>query len=107
MTTIELTGQISEDGELRAKVPDNIKPGEVRIIVELPDSPREEEVAQWTEDELDDLLKIEPSTNEEILAMLNSQDYISELQESSWRNISDGAAWVEQQRRKRREHHLW
>ena len=89
MTTIELTGRITEDGELRAKVPNHIKPGEVHIIVQLPDNIVQGDTSSWTEDELDDLLKIEVATNQEIFAMLNSDEYTSELEQSSWRNVTN------------------
>lgn len=107
MSTIELIGRVSENGELTAKVPNGVKPGEVRIIVELPDEPTVEEDLVWTDEELEGLLKVEPLTGPEIVAFLNSQEYLSELAESQWKDIPDGAEWVEQQRRQRRERNKW
>jgi hypothetical protein len=107
MSTIELIGIVSENGELTAKVPNTVKPGEVRIVVELPDESTVEEDLTWTDKELESLLTVEPLTGPEIITFLNSPEYLNELAASQWKNIADGAEWVEQQRRQRRERNKW
>ncbi|MDX1993427.1 MAG: hypothetical protein SF029_13640 [bacterium] len=111
MVTFHLNGQITEDGEIRIDVPDGVQlpPGEVRVTLEMvtnqtaeaPDEIPWEELP-WTDEELAQLLKIEPKTGAEIVAWLKSQP------RSGWEDIGmTGAEWVEEQRRKRREQRGW
>ena len=58
------------------------------------------EAETWADNELVDLLAVEPLTGEAIVAAGLT---------GSWGDlaIADGAAWVEEQRRKRRERRQW
>lgn len=60
----------------------------------------EDEDADWSEDELAELLQIRPMTGAEIVAAGLTGGW-ADL------DIPDGATWVEEQRRKRRERHQW
>ena len=90
MAVIHLNGRITEDGELKLDLPSGLPPGEARITIEIPIA------AGWTSEEIDKALKVEPMTGAEIVA--------SGLL-GGWKDegITDSAAWVEEQRRKRRE----
>lgn len=54
----------------------------------------------WSEEELAEMLTVEPLTGSEIVAAGLT---------GGWRDldVADGAAWVEAQRRKRRERRQW
>jgi len=94
MTTIHLKGRITDTGELDVEVPDGLPPGEARVTIEVP-IPRE-----WSAQELDDVLKVNPMTGAEIV----QADLLG-----GWadQGISDSQAWVEDLRRKRREQRSW
>ena len=55
---------------------------------------------EWSDDELAELLTPEPMTGAEIVAAGLTGGWADQ-------GIPDGAAWVEAQRRKRRERHQW
>jgi hypothetical protein len=59
MTTIHLTGRITEKGELEVKLPEGLPPVEVEITVEIPGQPEELpwEERPWTEEELEELIR--------------------------------------------------
>ncbi len=90
MAVIHLNGHITEAGELKLDLPSGLPPGEAKITIEIP------VVSGWTPEEIDKALKVEPMTGAEIVA--------SGLL-GGWKDegIKDSAAWVEEQRRKRRE----
>ena len=87
---IELNGQITENGELKLELPSGLPAGEAHITIEIPTE------TDWTEDELKWALQTTPMTGAEIVesGLLGGWED---------KGISDGAAWVEEQRRKRRE----
>ena len=104
MTTLHLTGRITENGELEVKLPEGLPPVEVEVTVELPVPPEELpwEERPWTEEEIQEMLKPStPLTGAEIVKLLE--------EEGGWEHmgITDGAEWVEEQRRKRREQNQW
>jgi len=90
---IELSGQITEAGELKLELPSGLPAGEVWITIEIPEEPA------WTEDELKRALQITPMTGAEIVAAGLT---------GGWEDmgITDSVAWVAEQRRKRRERRL-
>lgn len=57
-------------------------------------------VPTWSDDELESMLTIRPSTGAEIIA-----DGLTGVWKDQ--NISDGAAWVENVRQKRRKRRQW
>ena len=94
MTTIQLNGRITEEGELEIKLPEGLPPGEARITIEI--SPGE----AWTQEELERAVRIEPMSGSEMVkAGLTG----------GWEDlgITDSVEWVEEQRRKRREQRAW
>jgi hypothetical protein len=85
---IRLNGRITDTGELELDLPSGLPSGEAQITIEIPaESSRE-------------ALRTEPMTGEEIVraGLLGA-----------WKDegITDGSAWVEEVRRKRRESRLW
>lgn len=105
MTTIHLTGRITEKGELEVKLPEGLPPGEVEVTVEVPIQPEELpwEERPWTEEEIQEMLKPRPpKTGAEIAAEI-------ERDGGGWEHygITDSAKWVEEQRRKRSERNQW
>ena len=100
MATIHLTGRITATGELEAKLPEGLPPGEVEISIELPDSELPWDLRPWTKEELDDMMKFEPATGAEIVASDSFGAWADE-------GITDSVAWVEEVRRKEQERHNW
>jgi len=97
MVTIHLTGNITEDGHLEVEIPDGLPPGKVQVTLEVTS---EEDFAgeecPWTDEEIQEMMRVTPKTGAEIVALLE--------QEGGWENlgITDGAEWVQEQRRKNR-----
>ena len=91
MVTINLKGYVTEDGQLKADLPENHPVGEVNLIIEPVD-----EEAPWTDEEIAEMLHPEPMTGAEIAQHPSI---------GSWadKGIEDSVKWVKEQRRKRRE----
>ncbi|MBC7871801.1 MAG: hypothetical protein H7Y09_13235 [Chitinophagaceae bacterium] len=107
--TIHLTGLITADGELKVDLPEGIAPGEVELTLKVTHAaPQTEEVDDLplTDEELAELMKIEPKSGAEALAELAALDAVYG---NPWANmgIMDSVEWVQEQRRKRREHLGW
>jgi hypothetical protein len=87
---IQLNGLITEEGKLKLDLPAGLPVGEARITIEIPSE------SGWTAADLDRALQTTPMTGAEIVkaGLLGG-----------WENagINDGAGWVEEQRRARRE----
>ena len=94
MTRIQLNGRITEKGELEIDLPPGLPPGEARVTIDLPLEPA------WSSEELDQALRTEPMTGAEIVAAGLVGGWEDE-------GFADGAAWVEEQRRRRRERRSW
>ncbi len=85
---IHLTGKVTEDGELVFDPPKNLPPGEA-----------ESETADeqdFTDEEIKELLTFTPKTGKEIV----ESGLIGGWED---KGITNSVAWVEEQRRKRRE----
>ncbi len=94
MSTIALTGMITENGTLEATLPSGLPPGEVRLLLELPED------ARISPAELGTLLKVEPLPGSEIIkAGLTG----------CWKDqgIQDGQLWLEQRRAEQRRTTVW
>lgn len=93
METIRLPGRITEDGQLEVELPAGLPSGEVEVAIELP-------AQSWSDDELHKLMQPEPLTGSEIVAAHLT---------GGWKDgeIDDGAAWVNEQRRRRKEARGW
>ncbi|HEY7215877.1 MAG TPA: hypothetical protein VIC28_14715 [Thermoanaerobaculia bacterium] len=89
---IQLNGRITDAGNLEVELPSGLPAGEARITIEIPPE------TGWTSDELEHALKIEPLTGAEIVEAGLIGGWADQ-------GITDSAAWVEEQRRKRRERH--
>jgi hypothetical protein len=99
MIAVEVEGVITADGKLELELPEAITPGKVRVRIER-DTPDE---IVWTDEELAELLQpAEPKTGAEIVARILAEG-------GGWedKGITDSEAWVQEQRRKRRERHSW
>jgi hypothetical protein len=100
MTTVELSGQINEAGDLEIGQPHGLRVGaKVRVVItELDDEQLAWEERPWTEQELEELLKPgEPKTGAEIAAWLRANP-----DTGGWAalDIPDAAEWVRELRRK-------
>ena len=100
MATLHLKGLITEDGKLQVELPPDVQPGDVDVIIQ-PHAVEEDvpwEERPWTEAELDELMTRTPKTGAEIVQMLEETD-------GWWKgyDITDGAAYVQQIRRKEEE----
>lgn len=95
MTTVTLKGHLTEDGELRVKLPHNFVSGEVEVTITVAEDQSDVEPA-WTAHELQALLTPEPKSGAEIA----ESDAIG-----AWEHmeISDSVEWVAQLRRVRRD----
>lgn len=93
---IELDAEITEDGELKVKLPEGIPPGKVHLKIEavgeLP-----EIAPTWTDEEIAEMIHIEPMTSIEIVAAGLT---------GGWEDmgITDSVAWLKEQREKRQRY---
>lgn len=94
MAIIELNGRITEKGKLEVDLPPGLPPGEARVTIDIPSK------TAWSSEELDRALEIEPLTGAEIVAAGLAGGWEDE-------GIYDGAEWVDEQRRRRREQRSW
>jgi hypothetical protein len=94
MKTIQLSGRITERGELELRLPEGLPPGEARITIEIP------QPDDWRPEDVESALKVEPLTGAEIVqaGLLGGWED---------QGISDSDAWLEEQRRRRRGQRPW
>ena len=94
MKTIQLSGRITERGELELRLPEGLPPGEARITIEIP------QPDDWGPADLVSALKVEPLTGAEIVnaGLLGGWED---------QGIEDSEVWLKEQRRRRREQHSW
>jgi hypothetical protein len=85
---IHLNGHITDDGELELDLPSGLPAGEARITIEIPTE------VGWTQEDLDRALQTTPMTGAEI---------VKAGLVGGWEGVPEGEAWVEEQRKKRRE----
>lgn len=87
---IQLDGRITESGGLELDLPSGLPVGAARITIEIPPE------KTWGAEDLDWALAVTPTPGAEIVrsGLLGG-----------WADagIADGASWVDEQRRKRRE----
>ncbi len=100
---ITVKGYVTEEGEIRLEHPLEIPPGEVELIIrELKPSQEDnneaEAVPTWTDEELDELLRPNPHP-------LTGAEIVAAGLVGGWehKGITDGQAWVEEVKRKRKE----
>ncbi len=100
MTTLRIDGYINQDGELEIQIPPDHPVGKVTVTIE-PVAATDD--TEWTDEELDALLHPPESnmTNAEIIQMIH------DFGPTGWDKITDSEAWVDEQRRRRREQSRW
>ncbi|RMF81310.1 MAG: hypothetical protein D6737_05445 [Chloroflexi bacterium] len=106
MVTITLKGRITDDGRLEVELPAGLPPGDVDVVLKMvqiandADELSVNDVPMWTEEELDAMLRPNPKTGAEIVALGHT---------GGWEDmeITDSVEWVKEQRRKRREKRGW
>ena len=98
MTTFHVKGHVTEDGELIFDPPKDLPPGEAQITIEVPSETTLEQ--DFTDEEIKELLTFTPKSGKEI---------VESGLAGGWEDmgITDSVAWVEEQRRKRRERNRW
>lgn len=96
MTTIHLSGRITEAGQLEVTLPEGLPPGDVEITIQVAAEDQQGDERPWTKEEIREMLTFTPKSGAEILA----SGVVG-----SWRDlgIEDSAAWVEDIRRKIQE----
>jgi hypothetical protein len=99
MLTYHLTGRVGKDGKLQLRLPEGIPPGEVEVVITVSDA-AESDDTPWTDEEIRQMMQVEPKTGAEIAALLGGM-------EPGFQHIADSVAWVEEQRRKQRESLQW
>lgn len=99
MTTLELPGRITETGNLEVQLPAGLPPGDVTVHIDLPGAPSDWEQQPWTEQELTDLMQLDPKTGAEIAAMLADMPPVDFVDPQ----IGDPVEWLQAQRRKKED----
>lgn len=102
MEIFHLKGRITKNGKLKLDLPEGLTPGEVEVTITVPTSHEQpDEDRPLTDPEIKELMRPNPKTGAEIVARLE--------REGGWedKGITDGAEWVKEQRRKRREQSKW
>ncbi len=99
MVTLQLKVEVTEDRQVTIKLPDDFPVGEAEVTIAVgpEQKPSSADEPPLTDDEIDSLLQRKPGkTGAEIVA----SGLIG-----SWKHkgIEDSVAWVEEQRRKRRD----
>lgn len=98
MVTIQLTGRITQEGQLEVDLPKGLQPGEIKVTLEVAVDQKDLpwELRPWTTAELAALSQVEPKTGAEIVAWLE--------QEGGWDDDgTSGAEWVERIRHSEQE----
>jgi hypothetical protein len=98
--TITVKGYI-KDGKITVDLPENVVDGEV--IIEIPvetDKPLPQNDQPLTDEEIDALMKPNPKTGAEIIALGHTGGW-------EHKGITDSVEWVLEQRRKHREKRGW
>lgn len=91
--TIHIIGRVTESGALECELPSGVPTGKARITIEIPVE------NQWTQEELDAALRVDPLSGEEIVKAGLLGGWAEE-------GIADSVEWVAQQRRKRHDRRL-
>lgn len=105
MTTVKLTGYVTETGELRAHMPEGFPAGEVEIWVEQvhisgENGTQHDDEKPYTEEEITAMVTPHPKSGAEIVALGHTGGW-------EHKGIEDSVEWLEDQRRKRRESRGW
>ena len=91
------------NGELIVDLPENVQDGEIEVLVSIDIEEATQDSLKervWTEAELDALINPQPKTGAEIVALGHTGGWAD-------KGITDSLAWLQEQRRKRRERRAW
>jgi hypothetical protein len=90
------------DGRIEVDLPDDVIEGEieVKVPVERDMVSIEEPQPLWTDEELAELIKPDPKTGAEIIALGHTGGW-------EHKGIEDSVEWVQELRRQRRENRGW
>lgn len=75
MTTLELPGRITENGDLTVHLPPGLPTGDVTVRIDLPETAGTWEQQPWTDEELKELVELmtpDPQNGAEIAAWLKA-----------------------------------
>jgi len=72
MTTFELQGQITENGDLKVQLPTGLPVGRVIVQIEVPEQPSNRETQSWTDEELQAMIQPRRKTMKEVMAWLDA-----------------------------------
>ena len=104
MTTLELPGRITENGELTVHLPAGLPVGNVTVRLELPENADDWEEQPWSDEELQELVELmtpTPKTGAEIAVWLKANPSPN-LNWGGITNDSDVAEFVHNMRRSQR-----
>jgi hypothetical protein len=96
MVTLRLQGRITDAGKLEVDLPEGLPAGQVTLILELGSEDEDRNVPIWSDEELEEALRVEPMAGAEIVAAGLTGGWES-------LGIADSEEWVRELRRKRRE----
>jgi hypothetical protein len=97
VTVFELRGRINETGQLEVELPKGLRPGEVRVRIELVEG---EDIPPLTDEKVAEMLQTTPMTGAEIVTAGLTGGW-SDL------GISDGTAWVDDVQHRRKARRSW
>lgn len=97
MTILELTGKITENGELEIRLPAGLPAGEVIVRIEVPES-QVQESQPWTDQEIQELLIPKRLTMQQLSTWLDATPPVE-----AWGGINsneDSGEFIHQRRRR-------
>jgi hypothetical protein len=100
MAMLKLTGRITDGGKLEVELPEGLPSGDVHVTIEFSDERTGPDDQPWTDEEIKELMRVEPMTGADIVAagLTGGWDDMG---------IQDSLEWVQELRRKRRERRGW
>ncbi len=84
MTTLELQGRITENGDLELRLPAGLPAGEVTVRIVVPDDSPDKEQQPWTDAEIREMLRPRRSTFKQLVEWLDTNPPTE-----SWGGLSD------------------
>lgn len=107
MTTLELLGRITENGDLTIQLPPGLPTGDVTVRIDLPETTDSAEAQSWSDEELQELVGLmtpAPKTGAEIVAWLKANP----SPDLNWGGITDDSDVAEYVHNMRRtKHSAW
>lgn len=72
MTTLELQGQITENGDLEIQFPAGLPAGKVTVRIEMPEHQTDADNQSWTDEEIQEMMRPRRKTMKELTAWLDA-----------------------------------